>query len=335
MYNVCHSHYIFSDLVSVERRNGMKVVCKKWNTDDGLEDIQAKIYTEASGLPAQGWQIRDRNIQRGEDATRYALTEDGKPLAYVTSSVSDSEPGRANIGFPWTMPDCPPEVQKKLFKEQFEYLRNRDDIDRITTGIVLRSKIKDKQDKFFRELGFSDHETYYQYSVDFDVKETANKEVKGKAAKLRAKSATEGDIDLLVDLCMADEQLREAFTNREGFVSYFKDRVFPTRAPIILFDGDAAVGATAPLRTSPDNVNIPADSERIILRFRALKPGYDYAWERLLVELAKDCKEAGWTDVPILSSFGFSAEGPEAEAIVRMKPGFTAYEKFLIYRKEK
>jgi hypothetical protein len=263
------------------------------------------------------------------------LTEDGKPLAYVTSSISDDEPDRANIGYPWTMPDCPPEAQKKLFKEQFEYLKNKDDIDRITTGIVLGSKIKDKQDKFFRELGFTDHETYYQYSVDFDVKETAKMEVKGKAAKLKAKTATEGDIDLLVDLCMADERLRRAFTDREGFVSYFKDRVFPNRAPVVLFDGDEAVGATAPLRTTPENVNIPAEGERIILRFRALKPGYDFAWERLLVELAKDCKEAGWTDVPIISSFGFRAEGAEAEAIVRMKPGFTAFEKFLIYRKEK
>ncbi|MHA2021397.1 MAG: hypothetical protein ACW96N_06760 [Candidatus Thorarchaeota archaeon] len=313
----------------------MKVVYKKWNAEDGLEDIQAQIYTEASGLPAQGWQIRDRNIQRGEDATRYALTEDGKPLAYVTSNVSDDEPGRANIGYPWTMPDCPPEVQKKLFKEQFEYLKSKEDIDRITTGIVLRSKIKKDQYKFFKELGFSHHETYYQYSVDFDVKETAKMKVEGKAAELKAKTATEGDIDLLVDLCLADERLREAFTDREGFVSYFKDRVFPNRAPIILFDGDEAVGATAALRTSPENVNIPADGERLILRFRALKPGYDYAWERLLVELAKDCKEAGWTDVPIISSFGFSAEGAEAEAIVRMKPGFTAFEKFLIYRKEK
>ncbi|MFW9860726.1 MAG: hypothetical protein ACFFEX_05325 [Candidatus Thorarchaeota archaeon] len=313
----------------------MKVVYKKWNADEGLEDIQAQIYTEASGLPAQGWQIRDRNIQRGEDATRYALTEDGKPLAYVTSNVSDDEPGRANIGYCWTMPDCPPEVQKKLFTEQFEYLKSKEDIDRITTGIVLRSKIKDKQDKFFRELGFTDHETYYQYSVDFDVKETAKKEVEGKAAKLKARKATEDDIDKLVDLCLADERLREAFTDREGFVSYFKDRVFPNRAPIILFDGDEAVGATAALRTSPETVNIPADGERLILRFRALKPGYDYAWERLLVELAKDCKEAGWTDVPIISSFGFSTDGVEAAAIVRMKPEFTAFEKFLIYRKEK
>lgn len=312
----------------------MKIVYKKWNADDGLEDMQAQIYTEASGLPAQGWQIRDRNIQRGEDATRYALTEDGKPLAYVTSSVSDSEPGRANIGYPWTMPDCPPEAQKKIFKEQFEHLKSRDDVNRITTGIVLRSKIKDKQEEFFKELGFSDHETYYQYNVDFDVKETAKMEVKGKAAKLKARTATEDDIDLLVDLCMADERLREAFTEREGFVSYFKDRVFPARAPIILFDGDEPVAATAPLRTDPTRVNFPAEGERIILRFRALKPGYEYAWERLLVELARSCKEAGWADVPIISGFGFRADGAEAEAIMRMKPGFTAFEKFLIYRKE-
>ncbi|NHJ14670.1 MAG: hypothetical protein EAX95_13405 [Candidatus Thorarchaeota archaeon] len=313
----------------------MKIVYKKWNADEGLEDIQAQIYTEASGLPAQGWQIRDRNIQRGEDATRYALTDDGKPLAYVTSSISDSEPGRANIGYPWTMPDCPPEVQKTLFKEQFEYLKNREDIDRITTGVVLRSKIKDKQVEFFKKLGFTEHEKYVQYSTDLDVGETAKMQLEGKAAELTARAATEKDIDLLVDLCLTDENLRQAFVEREGFVSYFKDRVFPVRAPTILFKGDEAVAATAPLRTDPGSVSIPADGERIILRFRALKPGYEYAWERLLVELAKDCKKAGWTDIPIVTAFGFRADGPEASAIIRMKPEFREYEDFYIFRKEK
>ena len=73
MDNIYHTHYIFPDSGSVERRNRMKVKYTKWVDGKGLEDIQAEIYAEASGLPAQGWQIRDRNIQRGEDATRYAL----------------------------------------------------------------------------------------------------------------------------------------------------------------------------------------------------------------------------------------------------------------------
>jgi len=58
----------------------MIVKYKKWESGKGLEEIQANIYTEISGLPAQAERIGPRNDERGEDATRYALTEDGKPL---------------------------------------------------------------------------------------------------------------------------------------------------------------------------------------------------------------------------------------------------------------
>lgn len=313
----------------------MKVVYKKWNADKGLEDIQAKIYTEASGLPAQDWQIRNRNIHRGTDATRYALTEDEKPLAYVTSSISNSEQGRASISYPWAMPDCPPEVQMTLFNEQFEYLKNKEDIDTITTGVLLRSKIKDKQIEFFKKSGFSEYETRVHYNADFDVEETARMKLQGKAAELNARPATENDIDILVDLCMTDEHMRQAFFDKEELVSYLKERVFPMRPPTILFDREEAVAATAPIVTDSSNVNTSFDGQRIILRFRALKPGHEYAWERLLVELAKDCNAAGWADIPIIASFGFRIDGPEARAIVHMKPEFREFETCYIYRKEK
>ena len=86
----------------------MKVVYKNYEPDQGLDELQAKIFTEASGLPATADEIRARNTQRDSKMTLYALTEDGNPLGYVTCRDSTSEEGRTYISFPW-----------KLAKEDF------------------------------------------------------------------------------------------------------------------------------------------------------------------------------------------------------------------------
>jgi hypothetical protein len=311
----------------------MKVVYKQWKDGEGLEDIQAEIYTGASGLPAQGWQIKARNMQRGPDLTRYALTEDGKPLAYVTSNTDLDRKGRALIGYPWSLDDCPEDAKKKIFDEQLAYLEKKEDIEEIITGVVLNSKIKDKQIEWFQERGFVEEEKYYRYVEDIDVEKATAVKVKGKATKLASRVATEKDIDILIEVCLADENVREAFADEDGFRSYFKDRVFAVQPPVMLFDGDTIVAATAPLRVEANDSSVLGEGERIIMRFQAFRDGYDYAWDRLLVELAKHCKNVGWADIPIQTGFGFRASGPQADALTRMKPEFHEYELFLIKRK--
>ena len=69
-----------------------------WEPDKGLEEIQAEIFSHASGIPERAELIRRRNMQRAPEMTRYALTEDGKPLAYVTARDSSSGEGRTYIG---------------------------------------------------------------------------------------------------------------------------------------------------------------------------------------------------------------------------------------------
>ena len=122
-----------------------KIVYRNWEPDQGLEDIQAKMYTEVSGLPASADEIRERNLRRDPQMTRYALTEDGKPLAYVTSRDSGSEIGRTYIGYPWAMPDCPKEAQEKIFNELMDFLKERETTSDIATTVVLLSPMSDKQ----------------------------------------------------------------------------------------------------------------------------------------------------------------------------------------------
>ncbi|MGY5877007.1 MAG: hypothetical protein RTU30_14750, partial [Candidatus Thorarchaeota archaeon] len=76
------------------------------------------------------------------------------------------------------------------------------------------------------------------------------------------------------------------------------------------------------------------EGKRIIMRFRGFRPGYDYAWNRLLLEFAKLCKKIGWTDLKIQTGFGFSTSGAEASGIAKITPELREFEVIMLKRKE-
>ncbi|TFF91343.1 hypothetical protein EU545_04380, partial [Candidatus Thorarchaeota archaeon] len=134
----------------------MKVIYKKWEDGEGLEEVQAKIYTEVSGLPARAEEIRHRNNDRGKDSTLYALTEDGDPLAYITSYRYDDGTDRAGIGYPWSLKNCPEDAKDTIFKDLMKHLESMDDIKEIRTSVTLNSKTRNEQIKYFEERGFTE-----------------------------------------------------------------------------------------------------------------------------------------------------------------------------------
>ena len=315
----------------------MKVQYKKWESGQGLEEIQAQIYTEVSGLPARAEQIGPRNDDRGTDATRYALTEDGKPLAYVTSATNNDEPWRGFIGYPWSMKDCPREVKDKLFDELLEHVYSTESVKQVRTAVVVGSKTKDEQIEYFKEKGFEEVERYYTYTKDLDIEKSAAIDVKkkfdGKEAELTSRVATEDDIPALVELCLADSNLRRAFPDEEAFSAYFKDRVLKDGHCVMLFDGDKLVSASAPLKFTPDGNLLKGEEDRYIMRFTAARPGYEFAWNRLAIELAKECKAAGMTDLPLRTWFGFRTQGAAAIGLAKMNPDIELNEIFYVHQK--
>ena len=308
----------------------MKVVYKVWEPDSGLEDIQARIFSEASGIPERAEVIRLRNLNRAPEMTRYALTEDGEPLAYVTARDSSSGEGRTYIGYPWKMPDCPEEVQLKIFDELISYLNERKETKEIGTSIITRSQLREVQEEFFAQRGFEEDERIFTYILPLDVVETTKLKVSEKGAALKSKSATKDDIDDLVEIFMADAGLRNQVANEDGAKSYFTDRVLQTGHAVLLYDDDKVVAGTAPLRLPPDNSRIRGDEERIVMRFTAIRPGYEYAWTRLLVEMAKECKKAGWTDVPIQAESWVTGEGAAIAGLAEIRPELTDFEAVLL-----
>ncbi len=303
-----------------------------WEPDRGLEDIQAEIFSHASGIPERAEVIRERNLQRAPEMTRYALTKEGEPLAYITARDSSSETGRTYISYPWTMPGCPSDVQLKIFDEMMNYLDAREETKEIGTTIIQRSKLRDSQLDFFKNRGFTEDNHIFRYILALDVVETSNLEVSKEAAALTSKVATENDMDYLVEIFLAEESLRSQISDDEGIKSYFRDRVLKDGHAIILFDGDKVVAATAPLRFQPNNVRVFGDEERIIMRFTAMRSGYNYAWPRLLVELAKECKKAGWTDIQIQAESYFESNNAAMIGLAEIRLELVDFEIVMVKR---
>ncbi len=310
----------------------MNVVYKKWNPDEKLEEVQAKIYTEVSGLPARPEEIKPRNINRGEDSTRYVLSKEGEPLAYVTSWINDENPTEGGIGYPWSMKDCPEEAKLKIFDELFTHLKEEKKLKEINTGIVLNSKIYKDQIKFFKERGFEEYERAYRYMKDLDVEELATKKLEGEPAKLKSRIATKDDVDALIEICLSDPQLKRAFPDEEGFRNYFENRVLPQGNAIMLLDGNTVVAASAVLKMEPRGSFLIGDEERYIMRFTAIRPGYRYAWTRLAVEIAKDMKNSGIKDTPLRVGFGFSSDGAIATGVAGIDSNLDEFEIFMKYK---
>ncbi|MFX0078388.1 MAG: hypothetical protein ACFE8O_04030 [Candidatus Hermodarchaeota archaeon] len=307
----------------------MKVVYRHYEPDQGLDELQAKIYTEASGLPARAEEIRQRNLSRDPKMTWYALTEKGDPLAYITSRDSGSEYGRTYIGYPWTMPNAPTEVQAKLFGEISAFLKTRKETRELATTVVFTSKIAEKQLDYWHKKGFVEEEWLYRYVNDYDVNEAANWKISDKSSKLTCRKATKKDLDILVELSQADPYISTAFPTVDAFKAYFKDRVLKDGHAVLIFDKDKLVAASAPLRIEPDQLFILGDEARIIMRFTSIRPGYQHVWKRLVSEVAKEIKVAGWPDTPLRISFDFSSRVPWATSLAAIKPEIQLFEVIL------
>ncbi|TFH06027.1 MAG: hypothetical protein E4H14_11610 [Candidatus Thorarchaeota archaeon] len=310
----------------------MKVQYKNWEPGKKYEEVQARIYTKVSGIPVNPEQIGPRNDGRGVDATRYAFTEDGEPLAYITSDVVDENQGRVLVGYPWSLPGCPVEVKDKLLNDMIEHLKTKETTRTIITSVVLQSKTSDDQIAYFKERGFVEDENGFTYNKDFDVELKSKEKFDGPAGALKAKIATDNDLDVLIALTKEDPRMSTAFPNDDAYESYFKERVLKDGHAVILFDGEIAVAASAPLLFKPDGRILQGDEDRIIMRFTSIELGYGYAWKRLLVEIAKSAKDAGWNKTPIRVGFGFSSQDPLAVNISSAIPEIVRYSTNFVYR---
>jgi hypothetical protein len=246
-----------------------------------------------NSTPASAEQILQRYKSENTDpkGVRYALKEDGGPLAYVQTRVTTNPEGKKTtwIGYPWAMPDCPSEIQEKLWAETFEYAKNRalKEMEEAKFTIGFFNEVWEEQITFAKEKGFEEEDHGYQYALD--VLKASEAEHPGYSTRI----AKESDLTALIELCQADPALRGAFPSEEGWTSYFKDRVLPDGNTILVFNEEGRlICAGAPLHGFSE--------AGVIVRFSATLPNYETAWKTLLVQISKRCVEQGWADLSLL-----------------------------------
>lgn len=306
----------------------MKISYRHYEPDQDLEEQQAKIYSEASGNPVTAEDIKARYEREKIDpkTVQYAFSEDGKMVAYCQARDYPSfGAGETHLGYPWALPDCPAEVQDKLFDDILAHIKQREETLAIRVPAALENE---NVVAFFRKKGLVEIEWRYSYSIDLDVSQTSKLELDNG---FTSRTATEDDIGLLLGLAKSNPEIMSIFSGDDAWIEYFKDRVFAqakdgTRAryPIIVFDGDQTVCASAPLRMEPDGRFVSGDKEKIIFRFQITRPGYVHAWKTLAIEFAKECLTAGWADVPIQANIGFPSNEPLTAVLAATQPDLEA-----------
>ncbi len=132
----------------------MNVEYRHYAPNQGLEEQQAKVFNEAAKPPilATGKAIQERYELENVDpkTIRYAMTADGTMPAYCQARDYPAL-GETHIGYPWALPQCPSDVQEKLFDELLAYLKERKEPLTIRTPVALDWDI---QIAFFKKTGW-------------------------------------------------------------------------------------------------------------------------------------------------------------------------------------
>jgi len=270
----------------------MKIIYKTYEPNSGFEEYQAQIYNDhlrrnpqTSFIKVTESKIKERVDFEKKDPKliRYAFREDGTPLAYIQASID----GKTTwIGYPWAFKVCPKETQERLYQDLFDLITEKYPENKIVMGYFSNSW--DEQKKFALDKGYKLKDTIYFYTLDPDNVKLEIPE--GYSSKL----GTLDDLESLIELSKADPELKNTFPTDEAREHYFKNRVLADGNLILIYKDKTLVAATAPLR---------GFYVGYMFRFTAIRPGFEDAWKILAVKIAKHCKEIGWTEKIMITSF--------------------------------
>ena len=279
----------------------------------GYEEIQADIYNinTIGVVTAKDIERKIMKTRKDPKLLRYAFSAKGKPLAYIQASQVSSSV--YYLGYPWCIPECPSSVQEKLFTDMLEYLKAKD-LDEIqywlnashTEGIA-----------FFESKGFIQQIRGVTYK--FNLQEIKDHPL--EPSKYTTHLATQEDVEILVEIGTIDKELQQAGLTGEWLKNYFETKVLTDGHCIMVKENSKIVCASAPLRDPHET-----DSNNIILRFTATRPGYEDAWPYLIVEIAKECIKAGW-DLPL--HVNLEDQSKVANILLPLKPKIS--ESFHLY----
>ena len=274
----------------------MGINYRTYEPNQGLEEFQAKLYNQANNRNVTAKEIQERYEREKIDpkTVRYAFTKDEKPLAYVQARDYPAV-GETHIGYPWTMPDCPPEVKNKLYDDLLAYVKTR------KTDLKLKMNVQADRVDFAKQRGFKEEQKFIRYKIKFDTLKNYNpsdsKYVLRKAAEDELEAIKKGYIEAYN---LTNPAEIERLTN------YTKDR-FKENHLIVATYNNAIIGGTAPFieEGEPNPENIGA----LRLRFLFTIKGHEISIPELFKKSMELSHEANWDNHFILITF--SDENPD------------------------
>ncbi|MFX1507574.1 MAG: hypothetical protein ACFFDC_15930 [Promethearchaeota archaeon] len=287
----------------------MNLIYRHFEPDQGLEEQQAKVYTEVSGLPADAEEIKRRfkGEKRDPLSARYVLTDNNKLLAYVQASKWAARPGTYIVSYPWAIPECPIKAQEKIFDELIRWLQDTIHPQIIASEVVFETPTTDERIAFFQKKGFVEKEHLYVYSIDFNLMDVSNWKMTDEMASYTCRSGTIDDLDQIIDVCHTDNYMRDVFPSVEE-ATYYIETVFlkDDRNKLILKD-DNVVATGLPYRRKLTRGK--SKGREVIGLTSATRLEHPQAWRRLLIEVTQECLKSNWERLPLRIStlfFGYS-----------------------------
>ncbi len=274
----------------------MNVNYRNYEPNKGLEEFQAMIFNQANKRAVTAKEIQERYEKEKIDpkTVRYAFSNDNQPLAYVQARDYQAF-GETHIGYPWTMPECPPEVKNKLYDDLLAYVKTRN------TGLKLKMHVHPDRIDFATKRGFKEERNNIRYKIDFDLL----KKYTESESKYTLRKATEDDLESIKNGYLEAYQFSNA-SDSERIAKYTKER-FNENHLVVAFHENTVIGASAPFikgdSPSPDN------EANLIPRFFYTKLGHEDVIPLLFKKSMDLSIEANWDNNSILITF--SDENPD------------------------
>lgn len=265
----------------------MNVEYTYYEKNKNLEEVQALIFNENmkkySSPGATADQIKTRYDVANFDTkgVRYAFTSDNKPLAYIQTRVEQNNK-RTFIGYPWALPDCPEDVQKKMFEDMLDYIKKRDTTNKIVIGNIQQNW--PEVHNFIKKYNARIDNEFKTYALE------VNKMMKFENKGYSMKIAKVEDFDNLVELAKSEPNFDSAFADEQAMKNYLKEQI--TNNDVLLIYKDDLLVSAGALNSLEPNVN-----GNLNIRFTATR-GYKFDfWKAFVVELSKYIADKGMKDV--------------------------------------
>jgi hypothetical protein len=271
--------------------NNMEINYKNYEPNQGLEEIQAKLYSMNNNREVKGEDIQKRFEEEKIDpkSVLYAFTENNEPLGYVQAR-DYPQLGQIHMGRPWTTPECPEEVKDKLFNELFSYMVSR----KSDLNLLLNTNNDPKLEKLALEKEMKLDRNVIQF--EFDINSLSQFDATSYNYSIR--KATIEDLDI-IKRCRNLAYSQDPDDNNERMLEFLKTTI-ETGYFYLIFDENTLIGACASRKPADDDetmnlgvgpvFTLLEKEEAIIILFKnALTVAHEAGWK-------KDHISIGYTD---------------------------------------